>query len=164
LALTIFVTHGSPHPRDLHSFPTRRSSDLLSHGVPDCHGGRGTGRSRYLTVGGRGGVVPLTRRGQGWVNGRSTAFWKIIPRQRQAAGRNCVRHQRERKPEGGNNQSFENDTFEFPLHKPQFNTSIRLEKAQNPQKIRPRRDSSSLGRGARIRPRPLRSPPAQGKC
>src|SRR5439155_9558174 len=77
-------------------------SEALSHGVPDCHGGGGTGRSRYLPIGGRGGVVRLPRRGQGWVNGSSAAFGKIIPRQRQAAGRNRVRHQREGDPERGN--------------------------------------------------------------
>src|SRR5699024_12450676 len=29
-ASLIFLGHGSPHLRDLHSFPTRRSSDLLN--------------------------------------------------------------------------------------------------------------------------------------
>src|SRR5205814_10383359 len=30
--LLLFLFYGSGHPRDLHSFPTRRSSDLLSRG------------------------------------------------------------------------------------------------------------------------------------
>src|SRR5262249_61888434 len=61
------------HPRDLHSFPTRRSSDLIvaddehagiaaGDGVPD--GGAAIGRKRQADEGGeRAGAKPFAREG-----------------------------------------------------------------------------------------------------
>src|SRR5205807_9457470 len=46
-----FFFHGYPHHRDLHSFPTRRSSDLLaSTGVPCPRSLRDRRRSRTASI------------------------------------------------------------------------------------------------------------------